>query len=104
MASSPDPDISFNMNNNETNTSTPAKHHSAVGYGDQPVRMSAFSVPIAPTRLPHVEPDHFSGAENFEQYMSHFEDCAELSSWPERVKVLVLSSKLKEMLETSTCH
>jgi len=95
MASSPDPDISFNMNNNETNTSTPAKHHSAIGHGDQPLRMSAFSVPIAPTRLPHVEPDHFSGAENFEEYMSHCEDCAELSSWSERVKVLVLSSKLR---------
>jgi len=27
--------------------------------------------------------------------MSHFEDCAELSSWPERVMVLVLSSKLR---------
>jgi len=95
MASSPDPDISFNINNNENDRPSPLVQHSTTGHGDQRVHMPSYSVPSIPTRLPHVEPDHFSGTENFEQYMSHFEDCAELSAWSDRVKVLVLSSKLK---------
>jgi len=95
MASSPDPDISFNINNNENDRPSPLAQHSTTGHGDQRVHMSSYSAPSIPTRLAHDEPDLFSGTENYELYLSHFEACDELSDWSDRVKVLVLSSKFK---------
>ena len=37
---------------------------------------------------PRIKPESFSGNEDWEEYQSHFEDCAELSRWDHRSKVL----------------
>ena len=46
-------------------------------------------------RPPVVTPDTYSGEDDWEQYISHFEDCAELGNWSEKEKVLTLAAKLK---------
>jgi hypothetical protein len=51
-----------------------------------------FNVPIQHSLK---KPDSYDGTKCFEQYMSHFEDCSELSCWDYRTKVLVLASSLR---------
>ncbi|KAH3881437.1 hypothetical protein DPMN_005363 [Dreissena polymorpha] len=51
-----------------------------------------FNVPIQHSLM---KPDSYDVTKCFEQYMSHFEDCAELSCWDYRTKVLVLVSSLR---------
>ncbi|KAH3703296.1 hypothetical protein DPMN_026552 [Dreissena polymorpha] len=48
----------------------------------------------------HVKPDTYEGSGPFESYVSHFEDCAELSGWDMRTKVLMLSSSLRGTART----
>ncbi|KAH3695100.1 hypothetical protein DPMN_082554 [Dreissena polymorpha] len=52
---------------------------------------STYNVPIQHSLM---KPDSYDGTRCFEQHMSHFEDCAELSYWDNRTKVLVLESSL----------
>lgn len=42
-----------------------------------------------------IKPDPFTGYEDWEQYISHFEDCAELGQWNEREMLLTLAASLK---------
>ena len=46
-------------------------------------------------RSPVITPDTFNGDDDWEQYISHFEDCAELGNWSIKEKVLTLAAKLK---------
>ncbi|KAH3700620.1 hypothetical protein DPMN_075597 [Dreissena polymorpha] len=47
-------------------------------------------------QAPHVKPDSFTGEEDWDQYISYFEDCAELAQWSEKEKLLYLSTSLKQ--------
>jgi hypothetical protein len=49
---------------------------------------------------PSVKPDQFDGQEDWEQYYSHFLNCAALGNWPEKTQLLVLSSCLKGSART----
>lgn len=42
-----------------------------------------------------ITPESYTGDDDWEQYISHFEDCAELGNWTEKEKVLTLAAKLK---------
>ena len=42
-----------------------------------------------------IKPDKFTGDEDWEQYISHFEDCAELGQWSDREMFLTLAASLK---------
>lgn len=42
-----------------------------------------------------IKPDKYDGDEDWEQYISHFEDCAELGKWNKREKFLTLAACLK---------
>ena len=42
-----------------------------------------------------IKPDPFTGEEDWEQYISHFEDCAELGQWNEKEMLLTLAASLK---------
>lgn len=44
----------------------------------------------------NMKPEPFSGKESWEEYLSHFEDCAELSRWSDREKVLFLAASLRD--------
>lgn len=44
----------------------------------------------------NMKPEPFSGKESWEEYLSHFEDCAELSRWTDREKVLFLAASLRD--------
>ena len=46
-------------------------------------------------KFPVITPDTFKGDDDWEQYISHFEDCAELGNWSLKEKVLTLAAKLK---------
>lgn len=42
-----------------------------------------------------IKPDKYSGDEDWEQYFSHFQDCAELGKWNEQEKMLTLAACLR---------
>ncbi|KAK6182040.1 hypothetical protein SNE40_009807 [Patella caerulea] len=42
-----------------------------------------------------MRPETFSGSEDWEAYISHFEICAELGSWGERCRMLTLAASLR---------
>jgi hypothetical protein len=44
----------------------------------------------------NMKPEPFSGRESWEEYLSHFEDCAELSQWSDKQKVLFLAASLRD--------
>jgi hypothetical protein len=47
-----------------------------------------------------IKPDTYDGSQSYEQYASHFQDCAELSGWDSRTKVLILASCLRGQART----
>lgn len=42
-----------------------------------------------------IKPEKYEGEEDWEQYFSHFEDCAELGQWTNKEKLLTLAACLK---------
>jgi len=50
--------------------------------------------------LPSLKPEKYNGQEDWEQYFSHFNNCAELGRWSEYEKLLVLSSCLTGIART----
>jgi hypothetical protein len=42
-----------------------------------------------------IKPDKYSGNEDWEQYFSHFQDCAELGKWTTQEKLLTLAACLR---------
>lgn len=53
------------------------------------------STPMMHAQKFSIKPDTYDGSLSFEVYASHFEDCAELSRWDNRTKVLMLASNLR---------
>ena len=49
---------------------------------------------------PRIKPDPYTGNEDWEEYQSYFEDCAELSRWDPRSKVLFLAASFKGQART----
>ena len=95
---------------NVVNTSNNSVLQNAVFHSDRSINdeqhVCGDSYRSAPAPyLPHIKPDTYDGSSNFEQYMSHFEDCAELSRWDGRIKVLTLASGLRGSAQsTRACH
>lgn len=51
-------------------------------------------------RGPTLKPDPYSGQENWEEYISHFENCADLCQWNHQQKVLMLAASLRGQART----
>ena len=51
-------------------------------------------VPLQNYQVP-VKPESFHGKDDWEEYISHFENCAELGRWSHRTKLLYLSASLR---------
>ena len=49
---------------------------------------------------PTLKPDPYSGQENWEEYISHFENCADLCQWDHRQKVLMLAASFRGQART----
>ena len=49
---------------------------------------------------PRIKPDPYTGNEDWEEYQSYFEDCAELSRWDPHSKVLFLAASFKGQART----
>ena len=47
-----------------------------------------------------IKPEPYNGRESWEEYISHFENCAELGRWNEVDKVLLLSASLRGQART----
>lgn len=47
-----------------------------------------------------LKPDPYTGKDCWEEYLSHFEDCAELGQWENRTKLLFLAASLKDQART----
>jgi len=43
----------------------------------------------------HIKPDPYSGDDDWDQYISYFEDCAELAQWSSKERLLYLATSLK---------
>lgn len=60
-----------------------------------------YSMPMIPMpspstpHYPNLRPDQYHGHESWEEYISQFEDCAELGRWRAKDKVLFLASSLR---------
>ncbi len=54
----------------------------------------------APRKHFNMKPESYNGTQDWESYLSHFEDCAELSGWDDKTKRLVLSASLKGQART----
>lgn len=48
-----------------------------------------------PINNPQLRQDTYEGPNQCEEYLSHFEDCAELNEWNNKQKVLFLASSLR---------
>lgn len=57
----------------------------------------AYRLPQNPVSL---KPDPYTGKDCWEEYLSHFEDCAELGQWDNRTRLLFLAASLKEQART----
>ena len=51
--------------------------------------------PAAQYHRMHVKPEFFKGEDDWDQYISHFQNCADLGRWSETDKALTLSACLK---------
>ncbi|KAH3772524.1 hypothetical protein DPMN_173864 [Dreissena polymorpha] len=51
----------------------------------------------------HVKSDSFTGEEDWDQYISNFEDCAELAQWSEKEKLLYIATSLKQQARAHYC-
>ena len=49
---------------------------------------------------PRIKPNPYTGNEDWEEYQSYFEDCAELSRWDPHSKVLFLAASFKGQART----
>ncbi|KAK3599817.1 hypothetical protein CHS0354_022383 [Potamilus streckersoni] len=63
---------------------------------------NAGTIPIRlfPNYGPSLKPEPFNGKECWEEYISHFENCAELCNWTKRDKVLFLAASLRGQART----
>ncbi|KAK3580653.1 hypothetical protein CHS0354_017923 [Potamilus streckersoni] len=63
---------------------------------------NAGTIPIRlfPNYGPSLKPELFNGKECWEEYISHFENCAELCNWTKRDKVLFLAASLRGQART----
>ena len=64
----------------------------------QPARFQPVAIPNM--SVPNLKPEPYSGSEPWEEYHSHFEDCAELCRWDAQSKVLFLSASLRGQART----
>ena len=52
------------------------------------------SIPFVPPKMV-LKPEKFEGKSDLGEYISHFQDCAELGGWDDRSKCLVLAANLR---------
>lgn len=69
---------------------SPSQMHSPVRF-EEPVFRPAT---MGPHRL-HVKPEIYDGVDDWDQYISHFQNCADLGRWSETDKALALAACLK---------
>lgn len=58
-----------------------------------------FSIPVRPPVVNFnitVKPEPYGGKDSWEEYISHFEDYAELGRWTDKKKVLFLATSLRD--------
>ena len=48
----------------------------------------------------YIKPECFDGKDDWKEYMTHFENCAELGRWHGRIKLMYLSASLKGQART----
>ena len=117
MAYSPDREIRFRQNEEDGATGEGDNHFEdaddtlpderavrhGLGSGDEP-NINRYYREIGPhyrdfceatNNRMSVKPEPYDGSEDWEEYISHFEICAELGRWREEDKVLALAAALK---------
>ncbi|CAG2236791.1 unnamed protein product [Mytilus edulis] len=102
MSDESDSEIEFNMDkretvekNNEDSALNTSKTRSSQErkWGNAP-RFCREQLPIA-GHPATIRPDAYSGSDDWEEYFSHFQDCAELGRWSMEDRVLTLAASLK---------
>lgn len=69
-------------------------------FSPDPHRYRRKSSPWRSPHIPTIRPEPYDGSVCWEEYRSHFEDCAELSNWDNRSKVLYLATSLRSTART----
>ena len=47
-----------------------------------------------------MKPEPYNGKDDWDEYISHFQDCAELGGWSDRTKLLFLAASLRDQART----
>lgn len=95
-----DSEVTFNINNHHNPDND---DHRDIGDHDYGVRGDNVGHPRPKRRSTNVKPDIFTGEEDWEQYISYFEDCSELADWTEREELLFLATSLKGQARVHYC-
>lgn len=72
----------------------PRNNHDNRGHGDNVNRPLVNQIQLT------LKPEPYSGKDCWEEYLSHFEDCAELGHWDNRTKLLYLAASLRGQART----
>jgi len=98
MADNQDSDSEVNFNLNVNNRQAVEEDDRGdMGDHDYDIRARMGRDPDLPRKAaPRIKPDPFTGEEDWDQYISYFEECAELCQWSDREKMLYLATSLKQ--------
>ena len=67
---------------------------------NEPSRFPINQLPGYAISATTIKPEPYNGRESWEEYISHFENCAELGRWSDADKVLLLSASLRGQART----
>ena len=105
MAESPDAEIQFRSVRDDEDEqfqicSEPEQNSDLhIGQGDV-IDSYMDRMQIPGRRPPSVKPETYDGSADWDEYLCHFQVCAELGKWDEREKVLALSASLRGAART----
>ena len=91
-----DSEIDFNVNN-------PGMENDENAGGDDETQDYVYRRPIFRETAPQIRPDSFTGEEDWDMYISHFEDCSRLGRWTQNEKMLYLATSLRGQARQHYC-
>ena len=78
----------------------PQAFHNSSNHASQYYHQKGDSPRVPMLSGPAIRPESYDGNDTWEEYISHFEDCAELCRWDDRSKVLYLAASLRGQART----
>lgn len=87
--------VSYSQRGNEDNQAPPPSAYSGFPRGTEMQLFPSLTQPVN-----YMKPESYGGTVSWEEYISHFNDCAELSRLTNRQKVLFIAASLRDQART----